>query len=72
MHPGIPRRVRCSVRQLACAWLGGRCGASAPPLTTPRGCRRQRQQCPAGAQQLSCADRSGQPFAVGGATHTLK
>lgn len=30
----IRRRVRCSARHLACTWLGGRCGVSAPaPLT---------------------------------------
>jgi len=48
-------------------------GASAPaPLPAPRYCRRQRQQRPAGAQQLGCAGRSGLPSVMSGATHTLK
>jgi hypothetical protein len=34
VRPPIRRRVRCSARHLACTWLGGRCGVSAPaPLT---------------------------------------
>jgi hypothetical protein len=73
-HQGIPRSVRCLVRHLACAWLGGRSGASAPaPLPAPHCCcRRQRQQCPAGAQQLGCAGRSGLPSVMSGVTHTPK
>jgi hypothetical protein len=29
-HPGIPRRVCCSARHLACAWLGARCADLLP------------------------------------------
>jgi len=48
---------------LACAWLGGRCGASAPaPLPASRDCRGRRQRYAAGARQLGCAGRSGSTF----------
>ena len=48
---------------LACEWLGGRC----------RGiCRRQRQQCPAGAQQLAARAGPGIPSVMSEATHALR